>query len=253
MPSLSLETLLWVLPGICFLFAYQRLRDVESVDFTGWGYVFFIVLIGVITILPIQWLFNESPSKPLSFRVLFISSIAAFLLPFIIKLIFIPFVDRLDKEPNFFVPSFFWSMIYFFYPLENRDKFIKNCIEYEGEAVLITVDEPMLLIETSKNKICNIESTVYLGILTEFPYIATHSIDSQVLRILPLLTGYRYVEQQEKEEKGQKKKKEKEKIQWTKKYELNEKSSGIIIPRSKIIHLCAYNEDDHDNIIFDRI
>ncbi|MDE0150961.1 MAG: hypothetical protein OXK80_00475 [Bdellovibrionales bacterium] len=248
---LTLDSLLWVLPGICFLFAYHRLRDVESVEFSNWNYVFFIVFIGVITILPIRYLFNEQGSTTFSFEVLALSTVAGFLLPFIIKFTFIPFVDKLEKEPNFFIPSTFWSIIYFFFPLENRDKFIKNCIEYEGEAVLITVDEPILF-KGSSNKtpsdkkddsnetITNIKSTVFLGILIEFPYVATNSIDSQVIRILPLLRGYYYIEKNKGEEK----------IKWIRKYTPEDDSLGTIIPRNKIIHFCLYDEKQHDDIIF---
>ena len=82
------------------------------------------------------------------------------------------------------------------------------------------------------------KSSVFLGILVEFPYVATSSIDSQVIRILPLLTGYRYIKN------GQ------EKIQWIKKYDLDEDSSGIIIPRNKIIHFCQYDKEQHDDIVF---
>ena len=238
--SLGLDSLLWVLPGICFLFAYHRLRDVEALDFSGWSYVFFIVFVGAITILPIQWLFDEKYSTSPSASVLLVSVITGFILPFIIKYIFIPFVNKMDTEPNFFMPSSFWSIVYFFFPLENRDKFIKNCIDYEGLAVLITVDEPILLKNTNTHS--NIESTVYFGFLIEFPYVATQSIDSQVIRILPLLTGYRYIKDNKKSNE--------EKLQWIKKYTPNEDSQGIIIPRSKIIHFCLYDTEQHEDIVF---
>ena len=255
---LTLESLLWVLPGICFIFAYNRLRDVETVEFSGWPYVFFIVLIGVVTVLPLKWILGESinSSEGLSFKVFILSCLMGFLLPFIIKWIFIPLVQKLDQEPNFFIPSNLWSVVYFFFPLENRDKFIKHCIENEGEAFLITVDEPLLYLnkqgQGQQNKweegTLQVPSRVYLGILMEFPYVATHSIESQVIRILPLLAGYAYVEQQHTEQTY----KATEKIKWTKKYPLTEDSTGIIIPRKKIIHFCRYDEEQHENLVFNQ-
>ena len=252
MDGLQLESLLWVIPGLCFLFAQSRLRDVETLDVSGWRYVFSVVLIGSITVLPLQWFFGEDPSKPLSIKILLISSLGAFILPFITKWIFIPFVDRLEKEPNFFIPSIFWSIVYFFFPLENRDKFIKNCIESEGEAVLVTVKEPLLyksVNNESKNgnngsKSVNnepfvIESRVFFGFLVEFPYVATDTIGSQVIRILPLLSGYNYIESSNN----------KETIKWTKKYEVTKDSLGIIIPRQKIIHFCRYDENLHQGLL----
>ena len=274
----ELNNLLWVVPGVCFLFAYHRLRDVESVEFSNWSYVFFIVLIGVVTILPIESLFEsldilkdkqdiqgiqgiqgkqdiQNKSESIHIGVLFVSSLIAFLIPFFIRLIFEPFVEKLDQDSNFFIPSTMWSILYFFFPLENRDKFIKNCIDYEGEAILVTVDEPILIkheienkknrntesaknnTENKNNKVTNVNSSVFLGILLEFPYVATRSIDSHAIRILPLLRGYQYIES-------------KERIKWIKKYTLTEASEGLVIPRTRIIHFCAYDPDQHDNLIF---
>ena len=236
--SLTLESLLWVIPGICFLFTYHRLRDVESLEFSNWSYVFFIVLIGAVTILPVKY-FLDPDSNELSITVLILSSLISLVLPFTIKLIFNPFVEKLEQEPNFFIPSFFWSLIYFFFPLENRDKFIKNCIESEGEAVLVTIDESILIKNQNKEETKHTKSIIFLGILIEFPYVATSSIDSQVIRILPLLRGYSYIENKE------------EKIEWINhQYDPQEDSEGLIIPRTKIINFSAYDEAQHDEIMF---
>ena len=146
---LTLENLTWTIPGICFLFSYSRLRDVESIEFSGWPFVFFIVLIGAITQMPLKYFFNSWNQ----FEVILTASIIAFLIPFIIKFLFEFFVKRLDKDENFFVNSNFWSIIYFFYPLENKDKFIKNCIDHEGQPVLVTTEESLIVLnETNKNE-----------------------------------------------------------------------------------------------------
>ncbi len=243
MSELTLENLAWTIPGICFLFSYNRLRDVESLEFSGWPFVFFIVLIGAITTLPVKYWLGVS-SYPLN---IFISSVAAFFIPFVIKYLFGPFVKKLEDEPNFFMPSNLWSAVYFFFPLENRDKFIKNCIEYEGEPVLAAAEESLIISEGGENKkTCQTnprfiaKHTLFFGILIEFPYVATQVIDSQVIRILPLFSGYKYFD------KGD----QKEKIQWVRKYKITEDSAGIVIPRNRILSFCKYTKEDHEEMVF---
>ena len=148
-------------------------------------------------------------------------------------------LKKLEEDENFFINSNFWSVIYFFFPLENRDKFIKNCIEYEGEPVLVTTKEP-LIIYLKDEKPTVIESTLFFGILIEFPYVATKITDSQVIRILPLLSGYKYINQVCYEQK----------IQWIKKYEIKEDSAGVIIPRSEILNFSPYIESEHEGLVF---
>lgn len=233
----QLDQWLWVIPGICFLFSYNRLRDVEAVEFSGWPFLFFIILIGALTYLPLRLYFN------LPLVALLVSSLIGFLIPFIIKLIFMPFVSYLEENPNFFTSSNLWSIVYFFYPLENRDKFIKNCIDFEGSAIFITIKDPVIIKEGEKHT--TIPSRVFLGFLVEFPYLAIQDTSSQVIRILPLLSGYRYIDGKEnKDEKGN------PQIIWLKKYEIHEDSTGIIIPRDKIIHLSRYDEATHSDLIF---
>ena len=194
---LAIDQLLWVIPGICFLFAYDRLRDVESVEFSGWPFVFFIVLIGAVAYLPIKYglgVWGVSSEAV----VIAVSSVVSFLIPFVVKYCFSPFVKKLEGDPNFFMPSSFWSIVYFFYPLENRDKFIKNCIDWEGEAVIVTVEDSIIIkrdgnSKDGKNDYLSINSRVFLGFLVEFPYVAMKDVSSQVIRILPALSGYRYV------------------------------------------------------------
>ena len=233
---LILENLIWTIPGICFLFSYGRLRDVESVEFSGWPFVFFIVLIGAVTKTPLEHFFN-SWSK---LKIILVASSIAFLIPFIIKYLFSPFVEKLKKDENFFVNSNFWSIIYFFYPVETRDKFIKNCIDHEGKPVLVTTEEPIVLQKPNDKKNgFYTKASVFFGILIEFPYVATTTIDSQVIRILPLLSGYKYIEEN------------KEKIQWSRRYEIHKDSTGIIIPRNKILNFSPYVEEDHKELVFD--
>ena len=255
---LSLDNLTWTIPGICFLFSYNRLRDVESLEFSGWPFVFFIVLIGAITKIPLEHLFDTWNQ----FEIIALASTIAFFIPFVIKFLFEFFIKRLEADENFFIKSNLWSIIYFFYPLENKDKFIKNCIENEGEPVLVTTEEDTLVLrkninqstklnelespekkknskEEEKIESFSIKSRVFFGILVEFPYVATKVTDSQVIRILPLLSGYRYIEN------------EKEKIQWTQKYEINKDSVGVIISRNKILNFSPYIKEDHESLVFE--
>ena len=171
----TLENLTWTIPGICFLFSYSRLRDVESVEFSGWPFVFFIVLIGAATKIPLEHFFNSWSNL----KIILVASSIAFLIPFIIKYLFSPFSEKLKRDENFFVNSNFWSIVYFFYPVETRDKFIKNCIDHEGQPVLVTMEESIVLQKTDSDsrKIFCSETRIFFGILIEFPYIATKAID----------------------------------------------------------------------------
>ena len=257
MSELTLENLAWTIPGLCFLFSYNRLRDVESVEFSGWMFVFFVVLIGAVTELPLKYIFGLSDTKTV-----LSASVIAFLIPFIIKYIFSPFVKKLDENPNFFMPSNLWSVIYFFFPLDNKDKFIKTCVDYEGKPVLVTTEEPLTMclkqenngtrnqesqqIKSEDNEIEKslfiVKSTLFFGILIEFPYVATQVTDSQVIRILPLLSGYKYFSEKEKNQE--------EKIRWVRKYEITEDSAGIVIPRNKILNFSPYIEEEHESMVF---
>ena len=236
--NMSLDNLLWVIPGITFLFSYSRLRDVESVEFSGWPYVFFIVLIGTVAFLPTRYFFNHLGS----FWIVLISSSVSFFIPFCVKFLFSFFVEKLDENENFFIPSNFWSIIYFFYPIENRDKFIRSCIEYEGEPILVTVDNPLQIKENCS--FSEVKTTLFFGILVEFPYVSTSVVDSQTIRILPLLSGYSYIEKSNDPKEYQ------EKIKWIRKYEIKEDSKGIIIPRSRIIKMSLYNDKIDEKIVF---
>ena len=60
-----------------------------------------------------------------------------------------------------------------------------------------------------------------------------------MIRILPLLSGYKYIEE------------DKEKIKWTQKYEIHKDSVGVIIPRNKILNFSPYVEEDHKDLVFD--
>ena len=247
---LNLDALLWVIPGICFLFSYNRLRDVESIEFSGWPFVFFIVLIGTCTFLPIKYLLS---GQNIVWTIV-TSSTIAFLIPFIVKFLFRPFVTKLEDDPNFFMPSNFWSIVYFFYPLENRDKFIKNCIDFEGAPILVTIDDPITIKsggeksggeKSDGEKYMTIQSRVFLGFLVEFPYVAMKDISSQVIRILPLLSGYRYLDID-----GNKDCNTKVGIRWLNKYEIHDDSTGVIIPRTKITHLARYDKKVHKDMVF---
>ena len=188
--------------------------------------------------MPLRYFFNHWNQ----FNTILVASSIAFFIPFIIKLLFEFFIKKLEKDENFFVNSNFWSIIYFFYPLENKDKFIKNCIDHEGQPVLVTTEESLVIFQ--KNTDANkerlyIKARVFFGILIEFPYVATKVTDSQVIRILPLLSGYKCIEGN------------KEKIKWTKQYEIHKDSTGVIIPRNKILNFSPYVEEDHKELVFD--
>ena len=80
--------------------------------------------------------------------------------------------------------------------------------------------------------------------MVEFPYVATKITDSQAIRILPLFSGYKYIEN------ATNTKSVVEKVQWTEKYEIHKDSTGVIIPRNKILNFSPYIESDHKDLVF---
>ena len=65
-----------------------------------------------------------------------------------------------------------------------------------------------------------------------------------MIRILPLLSGYKYVDEDTND------KDTKERIQWTQRYDIHKDSTGIIIPRNKILNFSPYVESDHEKLVF---
>jgi len=49
---LNLESILWVIPGVLFIYFYNKRRPHESISLSGWPYLFFLVVIAAFTWLP---------------------------------------------------------------------------------------------------------------------------------------------------------------------------------------------------------
>ena len=151
---LSIENILWVIPGVVFIFLYNRLRSLERSSLSGWPYVFLLVLIATITWLPAEWIVKKyfcfEYNRCLTIVLSIVFSIFYFL---IIKY---TFIQKLLGEAE-------------------CDNFFLKCIELEKELIFLTL----------KN------DKVYIGILWKYPEAPWSKYESQIISIIPLQSGFR--------------------------------------------------------------
>ena len=230
---LNLENILWVTPGVVFIYLYNRKRALTQINLSGWSYIFFLVLIATISWIPakiitdivealctlawssmmkksfegISWLpdwivfynlinaFEDVPKY--IFQFLSVGLSIVFVVIHLSILTFLPIFDR------------FFPAIY--------DNFYKKCIEWENQLVILTL----------KN------DKSYIATLWKYPEVLTSKYESQTISIVPSLSGYRDKETKE--------------IIWNTPYPVYEnkdqiKSMEIIIPRSEIMTFGKFNQ-----------
>ena len=153
---LNLHNILWVVPGIIFIFIYNKRRPETNINLSGWPYVFFLVFMASITWLPSEWIvthwfsgLNESLQK------IIILSVAVIL----------SFIFSLCMR---------WKFVQKMLP-PIYDNFYKKCIEWENEIVLLTL----------KN------GKAYIGVLWKYPETPRSRHESQTISIIPIKSGYR--------------------------------------------------------------
>ena len=157
---LDLHNILWAIPGVIFIYLYNRNKPNETISLSGWPYLFFLVTIGALTWLPAELivrteLVSEFISRP-ELISLMVLGIAIFL-------------------------SFTWLFVAQFEPIANWifvqafDNFYKKCMEWEYEEILLTL----------KN------GKAYIGILWRYSENPKERYESQVISIAPLMSGYR--------------------------------------------------------------
>ena len=153
---LSLENILWVIPGIIFIFGYNRLRQDGRIDLSGWPYVFFLVLIAAITWLPAERLITNYPScftfASKTDSTLLVSIFFSFLLLVLVR----------------FTPLYQIFPIYY-------DDFYLKCVELDCELVLLTLKD----------------GKAYIGILWKYTTGSMEKYESQTISIIPLQSGFR--------------------------------------------------------------
>lgn len=155
---LTIDNILWVIPGVVFVNAYNRIRTLNHIDLSGWPYVFFLVLVASATWIPARFLVQEYGL----------------------------FVDGYKNESILLVAILFvfvgilviWFKIswsHWLFPGIRYDNFCLKCIELEGEVVFMTL----------KNE------KVYMGILWKYPESPRSRHESQSVSVVPLQSGFR--------------------------------------------------------------
>ena len=154
---LALENILWVVPGMVFIFLYNKIRPVGSIQLSGWPYVFFLVFIAAFTWSPVEWFVTNNneyfPFLPEKVFILFFSVCLSCVLLYLFRKTSLPY----------------W------YHFDEYDNFCFKCIGLEGYSIFLTL----------KNE------KAYVGILWKYPEDPTEKYEYQTISIIPLQSGFR--------------------------------------------------------------
>ncbi|MDE0118673.1 MAG: hypothetical protein OXM55_01535 [Bdellovibrionales bacterium] len=252
---LELDKLLWVIPGVIFIYTYNKKRPIDSINLSGWSYLFSLVIVASIIWLPIDILLSGKLNIFGEWKCLVISAISGFIaflvalfftsigstkilswsyllfLMIITTLIWLPFELLLDSKFNIFgkwqtiIIPFTSGLIAFLIALLFKklskiisfnvpDVFLTNCVQWEHEFVILSLQN----------------DKIYIGILLKYPDNLRSKYESQVLSIIPVISGGR--SQITKE------------VEWGTYYPVDDLGNcEIIIPRSKIVTFGKFNKN----------
>ncbi len=155
---LDLQNILWVVPGVVFIYFYNRIRPAGSISVSGWPYLFLLVIVAIIAWLPAEFITSKIPfSTKIFFQVWITSFISAI---FSILLLWLCTASKSIEKWIF--PSVL-------------DNFYNKCVEWENEEILLTL-------RNGKS---------YHGILWKFPENPKSRHESQTISIIPFKSGYR--------------------------------------------------------------
>lgn len=191
---LELQKLLWVLPGVIFIHIYNKRRPIGSINLSGWSYIFSLVVVATIVWLPTEGLINKIDISEYLQNI--ISSIIAILVSALLAILFAS--EKISK--------FVFLPVY--------DIFFINCIKWENKPVILSL----------KN------DKAYIGILLKYPENPKSKYETQMISILPLISGGR--EQHTKQ------------VAWKVHYpQIQEDSFEVMIPRSEIVTFGKFNKN----------
>lgn len=189
---LELQNILWVIPGVIFIYMYNKRRPADSITVSGWPYVFSLVFIAVFTWLPVEILLKTK----LSFIGVWEGLVASILSGLI------AFCLALSLKKSLKIIAF-----------NIQDAFLTNCIEWEKLPVILSLQN---------NK-------VYIGILLKYPENPRAGHASQMISIMPIISGGRNKNTQE--------------VQWGDYYPTNDPTGcELMIPRSEIVTFGRFSE-----------
>ena len=160
---LDLQNVLWVIPGVLFIYFYNRRRTHDIINLSGWPYLFLIVVIALFTWLPAKWitlkiLIYEEPYS-------LIESISQQIITALISIILVTVLFLITQ----------WKPILKFISVPVYDNFYNKCVAWENKFVLLTL-------RTGK---------AYIGILWKYPEIPKSRHESQTISIIPFKSGHR--------------------------------------------------------------
>ena len=152
---LELHNFLWVIPGVIFIHMYNKKRPHDTINLSGWPYVFSLVLIAYLTWLPSEFIIESK-------NILGIE-----------KNIVLPLISVLISIILFFISQCEIIAKWIFVPI--HDNFYKKCVEWENEIVLLTL----------KN------GKTYYAFLWKYPENPKSRHESQTISIAPITSGHR--------------------------------------------------------------
>ena len=154
---LILENILWVIPGVVFVYYYNKRRPNNIIKLSGWPYLFFLVFIAAFTWLPAKWIVVE--------QITYCSNISQKLTIVIISIILSIIVFFITQN----------KLILNFISIPINDNFYNKCVSWENKFILLTL---------KNNK-------VYIGILWKYPENPKSRFEFQTISIVPFKSGYR--------------------------------------------------------------
>ena len=253
---LELHKLLWVVPGVIFIHIYNKRRPIDSINLSGWSYLFSLVIIAAFTWLPVEILFQDKlgifgrggalvlpvvsgllsgfialtltssaitkwPSRSYVFAFLAI----AVIIWLFVEIIFFNELSFFDKQRvmRIWMPVVFWPVL-FILPLL-LVKF-SNIISFNTQdsflADCIRWENSPVILSLRNDK-------VYIGILLKYPENPRAGSESQTISIIPLISGGRSKNTKE--------------VKWGVFYPQDDlQDCEISIPRNEIITFGKFNE-----------
>ena len=149
---LDLPKLLWIFPGIIFIYIYNRRRPSARINLSGWSYIGFLVVLAVVVWVPVNslichFVINETLA---TLTTVAVSGVISFLLAVLCT----------------------WDALSRLFPSEEDIFFIK-CKQWEEKTVILSL----------KN------DKIYIGVLLKYPENPRSNYESQMISISPIITG----------------------------------------------------------------
>ena len=209
---LELHKILWIIPGVVFIYLFNQRRPNNTISLSGWPYLSFLVVIAALTWLPAEFMIK---TNILNIKTFFIDTLnlnirASTLLVAVIWSFILFLLVQWERISQWVVDSQWISLV-------SQDNFYNKCIEWENEEVLLTL----------KN------AKAYHGLLWMGPDNPNLKHESQTISIIPFKSGYRD--------------KQTKKVIWNINYPEYKSESDVmdmevIIPRSEIITFGRFNK-----------